>query len=244
MRGLMLHLDPARAGWCIDAGIGWFDFYFEWMHKLGYRTIAIEPALSPEVVQLCQRLGSQPPNIWCYDAALGDRDGVANLYHNQKRDIRSLSTMWGGMEFAQMVQMVSLPSIIKDNHLEQVTALKLDIEGTEPDVIATLPELDPKQLPLIISFEWGGEQPMRAGTGAWSQEQQHRVRTSFDTLVQLGYRTGLIIGDGDGVVLRLIEGGSIEPFEDDDQWGNAILTRGNVGMAELVEYAQTTVSDE
>lgn len=240
IRGLMLHLDPDRSGWAIDVGIGHFDFYFEWMHALSYPTLAIEPVLFPEAVDACQRAG-----VSLIEAALGSTHGTAMLYHAPDRDLRSLDgNLWGGMVPAQQVWTTTLPRVVDEYQINRITALKLDIEGAEPDVIATLPLLTNAQLPLIISFEWGGEHPASSEQGPWQPSQQKRVKASFQLLEKLGYRRGVLIGSGDGTILRTIDHGAMPwVFDPEDAWGNAVMTRGDVGIDTIVEYVQTMVSE-
>jgi FkbM family methyltransferase len=235
IRSLMLSLDPDRSGWAIDAGVGHFDFYCEWMKQLGYRTLAIDAVLFPEAIDACKRGG-----IPLIEAALSDRDGIATLFHAPERDLRSLETMWGGMEAAQAVNSITLQSLINKYQIEGVTVLKLDIEGGEPAVIGTLESLPAAHLPLIISFEWGGEWPVKTERGAWQPSQRQRVDASFNLLHALGYERGLLVGSGDGTFMRPIESGT-KPhyFEPDDNWGNAILTRGDVSTSALIEFALT-----
>lgn len=233
IRGLMLALDPDRSGWAIDAGVGHFDFYCEWMQQLGYPTLAIEPVLSLQAADVCRQYG-----IPLIEAALSDRDGIATLYSAPERDLRSLETMWGGMVPTQAVRCLTLQTLIDMHLMERITALKLDIEGGEPAVIATLPDLDTNHLPLVIGFEWGGEWPAKTERGAWSLDQRQRVDASLELLQSLGYQRGLLIGAGNGLFLRPFETGVIpHHFEPDDNWGNAVLTRGEVGIDTLAGYA-------
>lgn len=247
MRALMLELDPDRSGWCIDAGVGRFDFYFEWMHKLGYQTMAIEPVISEEFINVIRQLrnDSDKGTFLPVEGALGrhltNHVGKGSvLYAVPDREIYSLKEFWGGMVADRVVTVFTLPYLADVYRMKRMTALKLDIEGAEPDVIATLPDLPTELLPQIISFEWGGEHSLSDGIGAWSNEQQHRVQSSFDTLKRLGYGNGLIIGStgGTDVFMHPIERGTPEPFENDDNWGNAVLTRGDVSIERMMAYMQ------
>lgn len=247
MRHLMTTLDPNREGWCIDAGVGHFDFYFEWMHQLGYPTLAIEPVWSDDASRIIHNAVDAIPALYAVEGALvgelyvDERQGAQRpIYEARERDLRSLERFWGGMEVGARVAVFTLPYLIEVYSIQRITALKLDIEGAEPDVIESLRVMPANLLPAIISFEWGGEHPAKTERGAWHPSQRQRVTDSFTLLGDLGYARGLLIGSGDSFILRPIDGDALPPyFEPDDNWGNAILTRADVPMETLIKYAQT-----
>lgn len=239
MRGLMLAIDPDREGWCIDAGVGRFDFYFEWMRDLGYEVIAIDPIWSTEMSDALKRCGNRA----ICGVLSNTHDYPVPLYRSDSRELYSTELFWGNMEHIQTTESWTIEAAVATfnptDKIIHLTALKLDIEGAEPTVIATFPDLPTNLLPAIISFEWGGERPMSDNIGAWSHEQQYRVQTAFNTLKSLGYDRGLIIGQGDGLIMRPIERGTPPPFENADNWGNAVLTRRNVSMETIWQMANT-----
>lgn len=216
---LIQEADPARDGWVIDAGLGNDDYYCEWTHNMGYKSLAIEPDPTPGAVNACEV--SRIPLV---SAALGGSEGVAILYSAPERELRSLhGDVWGGMEDAGDVEVVTLPLLLRQYGVERVTLLKLDIEGAEPDVIRTLLELDKDALPSVICFEFGGEGTAECGRGPWSTAHQKRVSAAFKTLRRLGYKWGMLVGSGDGLFVREVNGKL--NFSLSDNWGNAIMTR-------------------
>lgn len=232
IRQLMPILDPDRGGWAIDAGLGSFDFYCGWFHDLGYPTLAIEPAPGPEAVEVCKR-----SDIPLVRAALGKRDGKATLFHAPDRDLRSLKgSVWGGMQPSGKVEVVTLSTLVGRFQIERTTVLKLDIEGAEPDALFGLPLLGGRQLPLILSVEWGGEWPYHTRKGPWKRSHLERVRAMFRMLSELGYEHGIMVGSGAELIVRPIESKRLR-FKASDNWGNAILTR-NVSPDELMRHAQ------
>lgn len=216
---LMQDADPQREGWAIDAGLGQGDYYCEWTHNLGYKSLAIEPMPTETAIRACEM-----SHIPLVSAALGNRDGVAVLYSAPERDLRSLhGEVWGGMQDDGDVEVITLPLLMRQYRIERLTLLKLDIEGAEPDVIETLEELASDELPSIVCFEFGGEGTAEYKRGPWSLEQQRRVNSSFKTLHRLGYRWGVLVGSGDVFFVRKTDGNS--NFLSSDNWGNAILAR-------------------
>jgi len=216
---LIQEYDPARDGWAIDAGLGNGDYYCEWTNNLGYKSMAVEPAPTDGAVNACEV--SRIPLV---SAALGGSEGVTVLYSAPERDLRSLrGDLWGGMEDAGAVEVVTLPMLLRQYGIEHVTLLKLDIEGAEPEVIETLIELDKEALPGVICFEFGGEGAAEYRRGPWSTAHQKRVREAFKTLRRLGYKWGVLVGSGDGLFVRGVNG--IANFSPADNWGNAIMTR-------------------
>lgn len=228
----MQEIDPDRQGWAIDAGLGRGDYYCEWAHNLGYRSLGIEPEPTETAVHACE-----VSHIPLVKAALSDRDGTAMLYHAPTRDLRSLDgNLWGGMTASVEVEEVSLATLIYRHEMQRITLLKLDIEGTEPDVLLTLPDLPKDLLPSVLCFEWGGEGEMKFLAGPWHPVHLLRVHRAFDLLKTLGYGDGVLIGEGsDGLLVRPFAG---QPrFSPTDNWGNAVLTRCEIGSARLCEWA-------
>ena len=227
----MQAIDPDRWGWVIDAGLGRDDYYCEWATNLGYRSVAIEPDPTETAIRACET--AQIPLI---KAALSNQDGTATLYHAPTRDLRSLDgELWGGMAAANEVELVSLAYLTIRLEMMRITLLKLDIEGTEPEVLETLVDLPQHLLPDVLCFEWGGEGTMAEGRGPWRMSHLRQVRRCFESLSLLGYAQGLLIGSGEGLIMRQFT--NQPAFLGGDNWGNAILTRAGIASAVLQEYA-------
>ena len=116
----------------------------------------------------------------------------------------------------------------------RITALKLDIEGAEPDVLQSITA---EQKPAVIAFEFGGQVRMREGTGAWSIEARRDIYASLEHLASLGYENGIMIVAGNGEELRPLDfDGSI--FKADDAWGNVVITSADVEPYNLIRMIE------
>lgn len=225
---LLSEVDPDKTGWAIDAGLGRSEFYCEWTQNMGYKSIGIEPVPTDEAARACAS-----SNVPLISAALGDKDGEAMLFNAPERDLRSLDgELWGGMHEMDLVPVVTLASLLEEYHIDKVTLLKMDIEGTEPEVINTLPDLDEKLQPSLICFEFGGAGPLWGKSGPWQSDHHQILLYAIRILNSIGYNWGVVIGSGDGLFAREFSG--IPRFSDTDNWGNIIMAKDKPS-GELIE---------
>lgn len=179
-----------RSEYCFEAGAGTGNFYAEMFRRLGHWPLVIEPMPTPALEDLIGKGG-----IDLAEVALGAFNGQAPLYTGHDADYGSLRPDWYGRTSGEtMVEVMTLPTIVaRLAEGARVACLKLDIEGGEPDVIATLPDLPTDLLPRIIAFEYGGAPNRAAGTGAWSAEYRARTIGALTTLRDLGYGQVMVL---------------------------------------------------
>lgn len=212
---LLNELDPEHKGWCIDAGIGDGDYYFEWFSNMGHPTIAIEPLPTFNAREAVTRSGAL-----LMEVALSDKDGSATLYTSN--NIRSLvEGLWGEVLSSHPVQTGTLRSIVPD--ADNWAALKLDIEGSEGIVLR---QLVPGRLPAVLSFEFGGVWNRLEGIGPWSPARALELWDSLRRLFVLGYTKAIIVSSGDTdkvkeTDLPIIDFDAL--FTPDTNWGNIIV---------------------
>lgn len=240
IRELMLAIDPERKGWCIDAGVGDQDYYFEWFHNFGYPTLAIEPFPNDGVRERCNQ-----NNARLFVGALSDKDdfhAATALYTDG--DLHALyPDYWVGVRDMQQKSAVctaTLRTLIREHEITRLTALKLDIEGAESAVIHQLPML--RSCPSILSFEFGGIVEKHTQQGAWSSINLWTLKSSLQVLKEVGYSHLLIVaGNTADTHLRAVKNEGVLDglFEDSDVWGNIIAVRR--GKYDLVAMAQTDV---
>lgn len=210
--------DPDRTGWAIDVGIGDDDYYFEWLSRLGYQTVAVEPLPTEKALRALEE-----SRVRLVEAALASIDGEATLY--TARGIHSLHVgLWGAAEDRHAVRTMAWESLLEECGIDRIAVLKLDIEGGEYGVIR---QLRPEVLPAILSFEFGGVWDQHTERGPWSEARVGMLIATFAMLEVLGYRDAVMISSGaqDRIVpttiAELRDGAWIDP---ECNWGN-IVTR-------------------
>lgn len=234
LRNLMVSEDPARQGWCIDAGVGGFDFYFEWFHAFGYPTLAVEPFPLPSVTTSCEAR-----HIPLETAALTNKTGVVTLYRSAVLELNTITPQqWGLLESPkEEVTAVSLPHLMNKYSMKAITVLKLDIEGAEWQVIQQLPRLSAS--PRAISFEFGGGEEKRFGAFGWTNQAIINTLRCINMLARHGYRMVLFAATGSQPVAHeVFPSQGIDIFGDDYNWGNIVATLSNHSAGELLDMAQ------
>ncbi len=182
-------VDPKCAGLCIEAGAGTDNFYAQYFRTWGYSAWMIEPLPMDRASAVCAE-----HNIQLIQVALGSQEGEGALYLGRDANYASLRQDWFARTHGeQMVQVRTLCKLLEQQDVRHLSCLKLDIEGSEPDVIATLPNLPPELLPSVLAFEYGGMPNRAAATGVWSDEYRARTLQSIYTLRDLGYKQAFIL---------------------------------------------------
>ena len=136
----------------IGANIGSYSF---WVASLG-KDIKIE-AFEPDV-ELCQRMQfnlstNSIHNVHIHQLALGDRSGTSTLKRNeenrgQTRVVESTGASQGN------VRIERLTDFLQNEQVDNITALKIDVEGNEVSVLKPLFESQYKHLwPRLIVCE-------------------------------------------------------------------------------------------
>lgn len=234
LRNLMVSEDPARQGWCIDAGAGGFDFYFEWFHAFGYPTLTVEPFPLPAVTESCQAR-----HIPLEIAALTNKTGIVTLYRSAALELNTLTPQqWGLLESPKEdVAAVSLPHLANKYAMKAITALKLDIEGAEWQVIQQLPRMN--SLPKVISFEFGGGEEKQFAAFGWTPRAMINTLRSINMLARHGYRMVLFAATGrQPVAHEVMPSDGADIFGDDYNWGNIVATLSGHSAGELLNMAQ------
>jgi len=133
-------------------------------------------------------------NVRCMQAACGARAGTGELYEVEGRGIPSGSTLESGFMkpewgiHSQAVSVLMLDEFVAGAAVGTVELVKLDTEGTEPQVLAGMRETLRRHRPLIfceVLPDRGSEEALEAALGSF------------------GYRYYLLRGDGPKLMDRI-----------------------------------------
>ncbi|MFM1841787.1 MAG: hypothetical protein RLZZ490_520 [Cyanobacteriota bacterium] len=191
---LLPQVDPDRQGVCIDVGVGTFAFYCQIFAELGFPAIAVEPL----PVKALQKLAEQP-NLTLLSVCLSDQAGEQTLYVGKfagifNSNFSSLSPQWfGASSQAKQVKTITLNTLIEQQKIQQITCLKLDIEGWEWQVIKQLKTMRDELLPAVVMFEYGGGVNRQKNQKGWSPEFFQNTLDSLALLKAKGYGHGLLL---------------------------------------------------
>jgi FkbM family methyltransferase len=191
---IIQEIDPQKKGVCIDVGVGTFAFYCEVFAKLGYPTIAVEPLPIKKLKQISDNYG-----IKLLENCLSNIDGKQLLYLGNfaglfNSNFSSLSPQWfGSSAKTKEVESITLLTLLSRIKPDQITCLKLDIEGWEFNVIEQLPLLDKSLLPQVIMFEYGGGVNKKQGKKGWDEEFLQKTLNCLKILQKCGYQSSIMI---------------------------------------------------
>jgi FkbM family methyltransferase len=186
---LLHEMDPEKRGWCIDGGAGIQDFFGLYFHEWGWQSLIVEPKPSAAL------LSSLTNHIMLEAAALCAIDGMVTLYEGHDGNTHSLDAQWENVtghphaNIETQVPGIRYKSLLEKWGMERITCMKLDIEGSEWDVIRQFLEGE-ITLPQIVSIEYGGGFAKSSGMGGWAEPRFTNVLKCIDVLRACGYTHG------------------------------------------------------
>ncbi|MBD2230081.1 FkbM family methyltransferase [Phormidium tenue] len=178
----------SKSDYAIEIGCGTFAFYCELFDKLNFPTIAVEPLPAKNLKKLCRRR-----NIPLVEACITEKNGTVNLYvgnylGNENLNLSSTCPdWWGSTATAKEVASITLKDLISMFSIERIGCLKIDIEGAEYSVLNQLSSLNPKLLPKVIMFEYGGGGTFESKQGGWAKGFLQDTMNILSLLNNLGY---------------------------------------------------------
>ncbi|AIE75868.1 MULTISPECIES: FkbM family methyltransferase [unclassified Synechocystis] len=191
---LLPEVDPQRQGVCIDVGVGTFAFYCQIFAELNFKSLAIEPLPVKALKKLAEH-----PTLTLLPVCLSDQDGEQTLYVGKfagifNSNFSSLSPQWfGASGHARQAKTVTLQTLIYQQQIEQITCLKLDIEGWEWAVIKQLENIESHLLPAVVMFEYGGGVNRGKNQKGWAPEFFENTLNILKLLKTLGYGSGVLL---------------------------------------------------
>lgn len=218
-------IDKGRTGWAIDIGVGTFCFYCHRFARLGFRTAAVEPLPVEELRNLCRK-----SDIQLVEACIADKNGTATLYkgtfHEEENlNLNSLrNDWWGAGKDPVEVPTMTLQTFLQKLSIQNITCMKLDVEGLEFSVIKQIAELKDEQIPKLIMFEYGGGGTRQSSKGGWSIDIFGETLESLNVLSGLGFdKTILVDSSTTGPQIH-----SLRSEKDYEQYFGAEFIYGNI----------------
>ncbi|AFZ44472.1 methyltransferase FkbM family [Halothece sp. PCC 7418] len=194
LKEILPSVDPYREGVCLDVGVGDFAFYCDLFSRLGFSTIAIEPSPNKKLRRICKQ-----NSIQLLECCLSNHNGMQRLHLGRfaylgDRNFNSLEAEWfASSQQTKLVSTINLSKLINLTGIEEITCLKLDIEGWEVVVIEQIKALPPSQLPKIVMFEYGGGSRRYHGKKGWSPKFLSGTMKCLETLQKHGYGFSIMI---------------------------------------------------
>lgn len=155
----------------VGANIGLTSYYFKDRAK---RVIAVEPSAQHRACIEAMIKQNNIKNIEIYPYALSSENGTAKFYHNDNTTMFSLKSEVNKKDDFEEVQTVTMDKLLSDLNIDRVDLMKLDVEGSESEIISSEGfKKSVDKLPVILG-EWH----------TWSAMGANLFRT---TLMDLGY---------------------------------------------------------
>lgn len=155
-------LKGKKIGTVVDIGgnVGVTTYYFS---QFADRVITVEPAKEhfETINYMLKHNGIK--NVTVVNKALYIKEGDYNFYHNTNKTMYSLHTAVNdGSSAPEKVSTITIKNLFDQYDIQEVDLLKIDIEGSEPEIFAhpTFMEVAPKIKVLITErHAWNGRNP-------------------------------------------------------------------------------------
>lgn len=186
---ILPQVDKNRSGITIEIGVGTFHFYCSLFRKLGFEVIAVEPIPNKNLHTICRK-----QNIKLIESCVTKIDGTVNIYMGtwQGEENTNLcstrSDWWGTTSEAKQVDSISLSTLLKSTQKHEITCIKVDVEGTEINIIEQFLDIEQVSLPLVLMFEYGGGTTKNTLKGGWSPEIYSGTLKCLEVLKSLKYK--------------------------------------------------------
>lgn len=98
---------------------------------------ALEPA--SEICKIAQKNidDNGISNVKIFQKALGATDGEMTLYHSSNKTMYSMNPAVNDNQEKEQVNVMSFDTLIKENKIEHIDFMKLDVEGSEDKILAS-----------------------------------------------------------------------------------------------------------
>lgn len=145
----------------VGANVGEFTReILEAFKERSFQLYVFEPSTTA-IIQLRERVPDLP-NVHLEQLALANEEGTADLFFPSEgsalaslhqRDLSHINQVFGKKE---QVKVASVDSFCKENRIEYIHLLKIDVEGYELEVLKGSKEMISRGAIEVIQFEFGG----------------------------------------------------------------------------------------
>jgi FkbM family methyltransferase len=150
----------ARGGLIVDVGANIGHFTLVSALAAGDRghVVAFEPAAEIHAELQANVALNGLGNVTCVQAALGAAPGTAKLHRHQRNPgghSLSIGNVYDGVGEISEIPVLTLDQVVEERFGGQrVTAIKLDVEGSEPAVLAGAQQVLARDRPALILEYW------------------------------------------------------------------------------------------
>jgi len=151
VKNILANVNPTI---CIDIGAN-VGAYSKMLAEITKASVyAIEPAAG-SYIELQKTAAQYPKHIHTHQSAISDHDGIATLYSRDALSEKATLNLYGN-EKAQReeVRTMTVDLLVKELGLSHVDFIKIDTEGHERQVLASMKETLQVFKPAYIQFEF------------------------------------------------------------------------------------------
>jgi FkbM family methyltransferase len=169
----------------IGANIGVTSYYFS---RYAKKVIALEPALEHFAVLVEMLRFNKTKNVVPINKALYMEEKELPLFHKEKN--KTMYSLHGAISDGsppEVVKCITIDKLMKENKIGEVDLMKLDIEGSENEVLShpTFKKVAPKIKTIIVErHEWSGRHPNQLAEALKLRDYQVKeIENQADLLV-------------------------------------------------------------
>lgn len=121
---------------CIDIGanVGLTTYYFS-QHFT--KVISVEPSSFHLEALYAMATQNKLSNVRIVPAAVSNIDGTTKFYHNDNQTMYSLEAIVNKKEDFEEVKTMTIETLMKEQKIDVVDLLKLDVEGSESKIVTS-----------------------------------------------------------------------------------------------------------
>ena len=149
----------------VGGNIGLFSFY---AHEHAKKIYCLEPSKQHvEVIKHMLDYNSMSDRVEVLQLALSNKNGSSKFYHNQNKTMFSLQGAVSDGSETEEVKTITLDALMIMKGIKKVDFMKLDIEGSEFDVISSkgFELVSDKIDSMVVEIhQWAGRNPSQITT--------------------------------------------------------------------------------